>query len=48
MINYGIQIDDLKGFTDDPVPFVSITENVEACAMKLLSKAPGRDSDRSK
>lgn len=37
VINSGIQIDDLKDFTDDPVPFAGITDDVRSRALRILA-----------
>ena len=38
LINTGIQIEDLKEFTDDPVRFARITEDVKAGVLQLFSR----------
>jgi hypothetical protein len=36
VINYGIQIDDLVHFTDDPIRFAAITDDVRARALRIF------------
>lgn len=43
VVNYGIQVEDLRGFTDDPVRFARMLDDIESRAMKLLSAVDDQD-----